>query len=363
MEYSVGQRLCIEGEAYDIVGKIEYRNRADGTSWMEYRLLNRATHHIKWLSYDDGYREFSISEVVNRASTDGYHEVDRGTEVVVNAWGQVDVERGDSAEFIEYEDITEEKIISVERWDDGKEMSKGHYVELNDIILVNNGNNNNFNALNFQQRNVNNNKNKLGSIIPTIIIIASVLLGLIGAFVGGRTTIAKYLEKKSSYEYVTSITGNDKQKADVYRSSYDLDTTVKDIIDAIDGNTVDVQQNTEDDDTSVAILTTKEYCLVYISEEDEVLVQISSREYAYGTDTDPYHSRWGTCRYYRRYYYSRGYSSDKSRYKGNETPYSTYDDTTLDKNYADSYDTYSRSVRQASARSRSSSGGGTSSGK
>ena len=185
----------------------------------------------------------------------------------------------------------------------------------------------------------------------------------IGAVTGGTTTISKYLKKSEQYDYVTSITGNDKQKADVYHSPYDLDATVRDIIDAIDGNTLDVQQNTEDDDTSVAILTSKEYCLVYISEDEQVLVQISSRKYAYGTDSDPYHSRAGTSRYYRRYYYSRGYGSDSGRYKGNSTPYSTYDDTTLDKNYSDSYDSYSRSVRQSSARSRSSSGGGTSSGK
>lgn len=361
MEYSVGQRLCIEGEAYDIVGKIEYRNRADGTSWMEYRLFERSTRRTKWLSYDDGYREFSISEVVNRASTDGYHEVDRGTEVVVNAWGQVDVERGDSAEFIEYEDITEEKIVSIERWDDGKEMSKGHYVELNDITLIYTGDNNNFNASNFQQ--YNGNKKNSGGIVATILVVVSVLACFIGAVTGGTTTISKYLKKSEQYDYVTSITGNDKQKADVYHSPYDLDATVRDIIDAVDGNTLDVQQNTEDDDTSVAILTSKEYCLVYISEDEQVLVQISSRKYAYGTDSDPYHSRAGTSRYYRRYYYSRGYGSDSGRYKGNSTPYSTYDDTTLDKNYSDSYDSYSRSVRQSSARSRSSSGGGTSSGK
>ena len=144
---------------------------------------------------------------------------------------------------------------------------------------------------------------------------------------------------------------------------YDVDSAAKDIIDAINGKTEDVQQNTEDGDNSVAILTKKEYCLIYTSEDGETLVQISTRKYAYYNDDDPYRSRTGTRRYYRRYYYSRGYSSDYGSWGSTNSPYDSYSGGTINSNPNDTYNSYAGSVRQSSTTSRSSSGGGTSYGK
>lgn len=204
---------------------------------------------------------------------------------------------------------------------------------------------------------------KLITVIIGLIALVSVGTGLAAAF-SGKNYITSYLKKNTTiFTYETSITGNNKQKADVYRSAYDLDTTVKSILSGIQGKTEDVQQNTEDGDNSVAILTKDEYCLVYESEDDEVLVQVSSRKYAYTTDKAPYHAHSYTHHYYRRYYYSRGYQNDSGSFGKYTSPYSSYDGDTLTKNNVDIYDTYSSNIRQSSVNRRSSSGGGLSSGK
>lgn len=353
MNYAVGDILRVDGDVYEIIGKIAYRNRNDNCTWMEYRLYSQNMRREKWLSYDETYQEYSISETTGNASTSGYHEVDRGTEEVIGAWGDVDVEIGDRADFVEFEDVTEEKIISWEVWDDGKEVSVGYYLDPEEIQKTGEGG-----------RGRKSSKYEIVVICFVIFWVAAFCINNLSDYLSTRpTTIAKYLKKEASYIYVTSITGDKGEKADVYKTYGDIDWAAKDIIDAIDGNTENVQQNTEDGDESVAILTSREYCLIYTSEDGDTLIQISTRKYAYYNDDEPYHSNSYTRRYYRGYYYSWGYFSDISDYSSGTSPYSDYSGDTVDGNYYDTYNEYSDSVRQSSINARSSSGGGTSSGK
>ena len=140
VDFAVGNRLLVDGDDYKVVGKILYRNENDGMTWTEYRMLKCSSGSEYWLSVDDYYREYSISKVVHLANIKGYHEVDSGTEVVVQRWGDVDVDAGERAGFTEYEDDTEEKILSYEFWSDGKEISKGYYLDENEIELIEAGN-------------------------------------------------------------------------------------------------------------------------------------------------------------------------------------------------------------------------------
>lgn len=366
MEYSVGDTLLVDGKVYQIIGKIHYKNLSDNCCWFEYRMESKeAPQYERWLSYDSVYKEYSISQVVSNVSTAGYHEVDSGEEEVIGAWGNVDVAVGDRARFREYEDQTEEKIISTEFWDDyGEETSVGYYLDLDEIRIYDGDEPYNGSGIQENFRKGGNAKNMTSIIIWMLFISLFVIFELADSGISFQShSIAKYLKKSVNYTYVTSITGSQKQDADVYRTSLDLDTAVKDIINGIEGDTQDVQQNTEDGDNSVAILTDKEYCLVYVSEENETLVQISSRKYAYTNDNTPYHARAHTHRYYRRYYYSKGYYSDAGSYRKYTSPYSTFDDTTVNSSYNDVYSGYASSIRQASVNSRTSSGGGISSGK
>lgn len=377
MNFAVGDKLRVDGEIYEVIGKISYRNRFDNSMWMEYRILSHQARREKWLSYDEEFREYSVSEVVRDASTDGYHEVDRGREEVVGAWGNVDVEIGDAADFIEFEDVTEEKIISHEIWDDGKEVSVGYYLDMNEVERISTsdggayaggaayGGGSSATTSTFNHGRAGGRRGVNGFVVALIVavIVLPNLIAVFGTIGRSTPTISKYLEKSASYTYVTSITGNQSEKADVYTCIGDIDWTAKDIIKAVDGKTEEVQQNTEDDDQSVAILTNKEYCLIYTSEDGDTLIQISTRKYAYYNDDEPYRSRARTRRYYRSFYFSRAYAGDMSSYNYSASSYDGYSGGQLDSNYGDTYSSYSDSIRQSSAGSRYSSGGGTSSGK
>lgn len=364
VEYNVGQFLKVDEVIYEIVGKIQFRNYSDNCTWFEYRLLERFGPGERWLSIDDKYREYSISWTTGELSLDGYHQVDKGIREVVSVSGDVDVVVGDSASFCEYEDKTEENIISVEQWDDIKEFSRGYYLDKNEICFANTSDVSNFSTNSSKSSASSRNGKK--RINPFFVIGIAMLLvfaiGFIGNMIGGKS-IAKFLKKSNQFTYVTSITGNDGEKADVYESSLSKEDTVMTIIEAVDGNVLDVEEDKTQGSESIAILTEDEYCMVYISVSNEVLVQISNRKYAYTSDKEPYHSSAHTHSYYRRYYYSAAYLGDARRYRRHHSPYENYNGERLDTDMFDQYDSYSDSIKRNSVNSRTSSGGGLSSGK
>ena len=138
-----------------------------------------------------------------------------------------------------------------------------------------------------------------------------------------------------------------------------MDLTAKDILEGIRGKTDDVQQNTEDGDESIAILNRSGILSHLILPEDsEVLVQISSRKYAYTSDQTPYRAGAYTHHYYRSYYYTRGYYNDSQRFRSSNSSYRNYDGGTVASNVSYPYDQYSSSIRQSSVGGRTSSGGG-----
>lgn len=366
MRFSVGDVIAIKGEQFNIVGKITYRNKVDGCIWDEYRMFTLGTKVEKWLSVDDHFKEYSISMPAEQNfPKERYHEVDRGVEVVVGHMGSVDVDTGEQASFVEYEDATEEYIYSEERWSDGVERSKGIYLDENEIRLISHDE-----KAEKKYRTSGMSSDSVGTIMGIVAVCVIFLWSGVASCWDSwfPPKIAKFLEKSPAFTYETSITGAKNQKADVYSTTYDLDMATRMILQQINGNTEYVQQNDEADDDSVAILTKKEYCLVYTSEEGKTMVQISGRKFAYTTDEEPWHSRVSTRRYYRRYYYWRGYQSDARRYKKYSSPYSSYGNSEdakkgLGSDYGDTYSNYSASVRQSSLSSRESSGGGTSYGK
>ncbi len=375
MEFAVGSKIIADGDIYEVRGRILLKNREDGCTWNEYRLFSTQFQAERWLSVDEVYGEYSLSKAAWQISTAGYHKVDSGAAEVVQVWGDADAEVGNTVTFTEYEDATEEKIISEEYWDGEKETSTGYYLDAHEFGPYNDTggmdtytgfDNDASGGYTSNPSSPKNYKNITTAIIICILmfnIIIPVLGNISGSF--GSSKIKKNIEKSGYFTYVTSMTGtNNSTNAEVYKSSQDLDTTVRWIINSINGNTQNVQQNTEDGDNSVAILTSKEYCLVYESEENDVLVQVSSRKYAYANDDAPYRCRNRTHRYYRRFYFSTGYYADTSSYgRKYSSPYSSFTDSSISSSSADIYDNYSSSVRQSSVNTRTSSGGGLSSGK
>lgn len=377
--FHVGDLLEVAHIRYRVAGVIVYEDISMGNKWWEYQLLEEMTHSVKWLSIEPECDEYAIytQEQSGKGYTEaelerkGYHAVTVGSQRVLQYEGNMDVDVGEIADFWEYENKSEKKILAIERWEDGKEYSKGHYLTSEQIHLLEHGKagTNSFVSGN----TVNNNTSDFNKLLHRLFLYVGLVFA--GIFALSRVVnlfqsdseIQDYLDSDNQYELKTAITsdGNEKEKAVVYHSLLSVDAATKDIINALEGEVESVQQNTEDDDQSVAILTADEYCLIYESAdiEEVTLIQVSSRSYTYSSSENMYHAFYGTRRYYRRYYYSIGYSYDRNRYKKKRDMYKGYDDTTVSYSSTDSYSTYAASVRQSSIARRRSSGGGSGFGK
>lgn len=374
----INQEVKVDGVDYIVEGWIEFSAQSDGCSWREYKLKRKGGIGCRWLSIDEHYNEYAIYEMTRNKSLldeaalikDGYKEVDSDRARVLAFKGNVDVACGDSVRFKEYEDQSEEKIRAVECWEDETEYSTGYYLDADEIIpgAIKNQNTNGRNnqagnrkggaARNTKSGELSNSK-QIGIIILVVIfgIIVSLPEGLF------TTTISKYLKKSSDFTYVTSITSdiNEKEKADVYKTTLSVQSAAEHILKKVANKVTNVDENAEGG--TVTILTSKEYALVYTSEDNETLVQVSSRGYAYSSRNTPYHSNNHVSTYYRRYYYTKGYESDSKRYKDATSGYEDYEGGEVEVNTSNHYKSYTNTIKQQSTASRSSSGGGTSSGK
>lgn len=361
MFFRVGAILKINDLEGKVIGYIKYANPQDGNkTWTEYRLRTKIGE--RWLSVDECYDEYSISWPANEVRGQigpEWHKVDEGTQVVQGYGGDVDVDPGERANFVEYEDEEEEKTLSVEIWSDGAEYSKGEYIEKEDIVEI---------GFDSPKKN----KNKQSAMM--MVVAFGIFFIFLGSFMSSvssnkKNSISKYLDKSVSFAYVTSITGNEKQEAKVYSYVPGITNTTDDvakiIISGIEGDTESVTQKDDTADEEIAILTDKEYCLIYHPEdkENEVYVQVSNRKYNYTSDNAPYKSSSSDTTWYRSHYYSSGYSADASSYKNTPSAYTMYSGSTVHNIGNGYFDSYSNSVRQSSVNNRSSSGGGISSGK
>lgn len=378
--FGTGDKVRIEQEQYDVQGLISFYNDADDYRWTEYKLKAISSGVIRWLSIDTTYNEYAIYDQYRYSKefkddeiiAKGYKQADYGTATVSAFRGDVDVDTGDIVRFKEFEDSTEEKIMAIEVWEDETEYSKGYYLDEDEIEKVSDNAGSYDNSDYSQSKVINEGHYEGGSgngktvaiILVALIVLIPILVIVIKGIGGSKTvSMSQFISSDSNFIYTTSITSDtdSNEKADIYSTTLDVESAAKAIIDGINGETEDVQENSEDN--SVGILTAEEYCLVYISETGETLVQISTRLYTYSSNNTPYRSHYNTGIYYRSYYYTRGYTSDTNRYSGYQSGYQNYNDGTVNTNSNNKYQSYSSSVRQSSAGSRTSSGGGTSSGK
>lgn len=373
--FEIGTRLKVDDIEGLVIGYIVYRNNNDSDrDWIEYRLETGEGEH--WLSWDDYYGEYSLSwpsrlERGNKIP-DKWKKVDEGSQVVFFCEGDVDVEAGDSCHFVEYEDETEEEIFSIELWEDGTEVSEGYYLDREEIQVLGHT------AGSSTKRSSSRHK-----FVDVLFLLFIVIVGLFTAleeefdfdFGFGHheeVSLSSYIESDANkYEYITSLTGNEGNRASVYKFRNTVNTPTTnmvaiDLIQAIGGETEVVTANEGDDgDASVSILTRREYALIYYPEGENavVYVQVSDRKYNYTSDQQPYRSRASTHSWYRRHYYSSGYSADSTKWSGTPSAYKTYDGPIV-KDLGNGYfDVYSNSVRQSTIRQRKSDGGGLSGGK
>lgn len=380
LHFEMGDRVRIEGKDYLVDGIIHFLNESDGCSWAEYQLKDIDTLAIRWLSVDNGNREYAIytqeaknSQISQDSILAGYKQVDCGRAQVTSIEGNVEAADENWVEFTEYEDATEEKIIAVEKWEDEVEYSRGYYLDQEDIRKLT-SNNAGYEKPNEEVHTVFKNVSsakapvnfemlrKIPLEVYYVVIGVIVIFLVGGGFSSGGSTIKKQIEKDKRFTYVSSMTADFKnsKKADVYTTELTAEQAAKVILDFTTGNVQNVDENPPDG--SVAIITKKEYCLIYTGEDKKTFVQISSREYVYYSSHSPYHSYGHIGSFYRRFYYSTAYEDDRRHY-GGISAYQNYTDGKVSVNNNNRYKQYSDTIRQESTAARESSGGGTSVGK
>ena len=342
MKLKKGQVVYIETEKYTVINMIEYKE--DTWIWQEYAI--KGTNSYKWLSvekdennkiqyylYDRYVGNIDINEIEFQNKNKTYELYEKGIQTVNNFFGNVDVDKYEQCEYFDYQSKDGKSIISVEKWEDEIEKSIGVLIDETNIKITDE-------IEKSENNNIKSNRPKTGnSSIIIWIFFAVMFLPIIFSMFSGvfvNKSIQKYLKKETTkYRYETSITNNtNNEKAKVYESMLEsVDATVKDIIDGVPEGITKVSGDENKPDEGIGLQTKNEYAFIY-KENKKIYIQVSSKKYLNNSGT-MYHSN-----HYRHYhtYYSGVYSSNK-------------------------YNNYAYSARQKSVNSRTSSGGGTSSGK
>ena len=339
------QIVYIERVKYTVVNMIEYKE--DTWVWQEYEIKHDAGA-IRWLCvekdennkteysiYDKYYGDINENEISFSSQNTQYELYEKGTATVKDYFGNADVDVGERCEYIDYISEDKSKVLSIEKWEEEIEKSEGRYIDSSKVRITN--------EIDSQKEEMEKSNKKKGRIMSWIIygiIFLPLIISVFSSLTSGlllNKSIHKYIDKPKKYTYVTSVTNNtNREKAKIYKSPYgDMDTTVKDIISGVpEGitDTIDTDPNTEED--GIGLKTKNEFAYIYL-ENGNVYVQVSNKNYANNNTGSTYHNRYHT------YYYAT-YNSNRSSY---------------------TYSTYRNSARQQSVNSRTSSGGGTSSGK
>lgn len=339
------QIVYIERVKYTVVNMIEYKE--DTWVWQEYEIKHDAGA-IRWLCvekdennkteysiYDKYYGDINENEISFSSQNTQYELYEKGTATVKDYFGNVDVDVGERCEYIDYISEDKSKVLSIEKWEEEIEKSEGRYIDSSKVRITNE-----IDTQKEEMEKINKKKGRIMSWIIYGIIFLPLIISVFSSLTSGlfvNKSIQKYIDKQKKYTYVTSVTNNtNREKAKIYKSPYgDIDTTVKDIISGVpEGitDTIDTDPNTEED--GIGLKTKNEFAYIYL-ENGNVYVQVSNKNYANNNTGSTYHNRYHT------YYYAT-YNSNRSSY---------------------TYSTYRNSARQQSVNARTSSGGGTSSGK
>lgn len=339
------QIVYIEKVKYTVVNMIEYKE--DTWIWQEYEIKHDAGA-IRWLCvekdennkteysiYDKYYGDINENEISFCSQGMQYELYEKGTATVKDYFGNADVDVGERCEYIDYISEDKSKVLSIEKWEEEIEKSEGRYIDSSKVRITNE-----IDTQKEEMEKINKKKGRIMSWIIYGIIFLPLIISVFSSLTSGlfvNKSIQKYIDKQKKYTYVTSVTNNtNREKAKIYKSPYgDIDITVKDIISGVpEGitDTIDTDPNTEED--GIGLKTKNEFAYIYL-ENGNVYVQVSNKNYANNNTGSTYHNRYHT------YYYAT-YNSNRSSY---------------------TYSTYRNSARQQSVNARTSSGGGTSSGK
>lgn len=368
-QLEVGNIVKVNSQKYKVSSYIVYEDEEKST-FIEYELVGLKFKKEKlWLCIGINYDEVLLFKQADYPDGErsllnkGYELLDNLDAKVIN-FSDGDVELYECVNFKEFKHNEVGVIFSIETWED--EICYSESIPINkgdiEILIESEGISSDINLI--------SNRKKvpyLKYILLLLIPVAIILISLISLNLSNKNFIRDYLQSDSSYIYDTSITSDadSKLKADIYTTVLSMDTTTEFIVNAAADIIEDVQSS--DDEYSVAILTKYEYAIVYIGMDNKTYIQVSPREYVYTSNHDLYNAHYASSNiYYRDFYYTFGYINDSKKYKNRVTPYAGYVGSNISKNSSDKYRQLKlspTSIKQSSLNSRTSSGGGLSSGK
>lgn len=341
-----GQIIKIRNEEYIVDGMIEFSE--DTWKWKEYKLTSSEGKTI-WLCiekedngkdiysiYNENYSINNCKGITIKYNNEEYELYEQGTSRVDNYFGKVDVDRYETCLYREYISKDKKKRISIEDWDGEIEKSYGEILQNHEVEITKNISDKQNNSYSDGRNRIKNKGKKIGwiyALIPLLIIIP-IFIGINNS----NNSVRKFLDNSTKFTYETSVTNNqNNKKARVYKTDLTVDEAVKEIIDGVPTKINKVTEEKEESEDGIGLFTNSEYVYVYTSEVDTTYVQVSSKKYVTSNT---------------RAYRHRGY------YAGNHY-YKTYSSN----NESSTYSSYLSSARQSSINSRTSSGGGLSSGK
>lgn len=365
-QLDVGQRVKIKSKIYKIDSYIVYEDE-ENSRFIEYELKAETNKKdILWICVGINYEETLFFKEAKYADGEkslinkGYELIEDLEARTINSCN-ADNDPYEKVHFKEFRNKDTKQIFSIETWEDEICYSESMDMNVEDIDIL----------IDTSTQNKTSESSDKKTSIPYLkyILLLLIPIGLLfgSSYLNKKKFIETYLKEDSSYEYFTSITSDvdSKLKADVYKTELSMETATEFIVGAASQLIQDVQSS--EDEYSIGILTKYEYAIVYIGMDDKTYIQISPREYIYVGGDDLYHAYYPSSNmYYRDFYYSFGYEKDKSKYKKRVSPYVAYAGNTVAKNSSDKYRVLKSSgpsIKQSSVYSRSSSGGGLSSGK
>lgn len=365
-QLDIGQKIRLESKTYIIDSYIVYEDE-ENSKFIEYELINdKSKKDILWLCVGINYDEVSLFKQAKYADGEksllnkGYELIEDLDAKVIN-YSNCDIDLYERVHLKEFKNKELTSIFSIETWEDETSYSESISIKLENIEILDEE------ELKVYNNNSDSNNKKIPYLKYILLLSIPAIILIVAINLSNRNSIKDYLNDDPSYIYDTSITSDadSKLKSDVYYTDMSMDTTTEFIVNALSNKIEDVQSSK--DEYSVAILTKYEYALVYIGMDNKTYIQVSPREYVYTSHNELYNPHYRASNiFYSDFYYSFGYKADSNRYKNRVSPFVGYAGSEVPKNSNDKYNqlkSSGSSVKRGSVFSRSSSGGGLSSGK
>ena len=141
LELEYRQELSIEKKKYEVLNMTKFKEKS--SYWVEYKLRRLEDNKIYYLNVELSLKTI-LYEIIEDASIEPkmtinfqeqeYELYEKGTEKVETYYGMTDIGLNEEASYYEYINKNDENLfISIEKWKDELEVSKGRRIKIKDI--------------------------------------------------------------------------------------------------------------------------------------------------------------------------------------------------------------------------------------